>query len=344
MRFNPGTIYFVREAADSKGGLTVNVKIGLVEDPRTAQQRLAEHQTGNPRKLFLDEAQLVHTDAVKYVESQLHKTFAPHRISGEWFHFESEAIINDAVALAKEYALAVGKQMPTFETARKLARTLSDGSVLSSTPTLLATAKSMAQAAVTLDAYDNLLELIEEVFEVAIAEEGPDSVEGIYKFIDVYPDPAFSVTAFKAEIKKTNPELIAKYTIEEPKFTEKFELLFELDSEELSEDVQEYLAKSAVIIEQATLSKDYFQLNELKLDIARLKAPLDWVVLSSKAEIQVACGLAAEIEGICTWVRKLATTSTFAKGLLFEQEPELFQRFVLPREATKRKVFIGNKV
>jgi hypothetical protein len=319
------------------------VKIGLVEDPRTAQQRLSEHQTGNPRRLVLNEDQLVHTDAVKYVESQLHKTFAPHRISGEWFQFDSEAVIREAVALAQSYSKQVGERMPFFEKAKNLKLVLSEGNIRGATDSLLGVAKDVALASVTIDAYRQLISNIDSVFKNVIAEEGSVALEKIIRVINVVPDPAFSVTEFKKEFKTSRPELIEKCTVEEPKLSEIFELLVVLTSDAISKEVQEYIATANSVIEKAILEKDYFRLNELKLEVMRLKAPLEWIVESGEADIKVECGTAPGIEGICSWVRKITPKKSFSSGILFELEPDLYERFVLQKEPFTREVFIGYK-
>ena len=57
MKLIAGEIYFIGEK-DLKTGLdTKYFKIGIVREgakgPRTSEERLLEHQTGNPRRLYL---------------------------------------------------------------------------------------------------------------------------------------------------------------------------------------------------------------------------------------------------------------------------------------------------
>ena len=79
MDYVSGEIYFVRERTDN--GFSPFVKIGLVHGIRDSLTRLKEHQTGNPRRLFIDEKQVVRTEAVDRVEAQMHKIFSPKRVS-----------------------------------------------------------------------------------------------------------------------------------------------------------------------------------------------------------------------------------------------------------------------
>ena len=84
---NPGIIYFVQEK-DLLGYSTPNyVKIGLVKDNeigRSGEDRKDEHQTGNPRPLYI--AHSITTKAsVSKLESLIHQKLSLHRHRGEWF-------------------------------------------------------------------------------------------------------------------------------------------------------------------------------------------------------------------------------------------------------------------
>jgi len=87
MKLTAGEIYFVRERDIKSGEVTPYVKIGIVREgakgPRTSEERLLEHQTGNPRNLFLHE--VINTPAVEEIETRLHRTYAEQAVSGEWF-------------------------------------------------------------------------------------------------------------------------------------------------------------------------------------------------------------------------------------------------------------------
>ena len=61
MSYKSGEIYFVREFQSGSKSLTPFVKIGLVASPRVSQERLLEHQTGNPRQLTIPEGHVTAT-------------------------------------------------------------------------------------------------------------------------------------------------------------------------------------------------------------------------------------------------------------------------------------------
>ena len=343
MRFNAGTIYFVREVLDKKGTLSKNVKIGLVEDPRTAEDRLREHQTGNPRRLKLEDKRLVKTMAVKYVESQLHKSFATHRISGEWFHFESDDLISEAVSLAKKYSKQVAAKMPVLEEADRLSRMLSKGKARSCTPAVRKLGKEVALASLSVGLYNDLISQVNSVFKTAMSEEGPDAVKDIVEKIDVYPKPKFSVTEFRAAFKKKDPQLIERYIVAESRFAGKFELLVELDEEDIPDELRHEYRGYVEQISSLKKSKDYFGLNELKLTLMTRRAPFEWTVASGEAQIKVECKQAPGILDVCSWIREMKVRNVFSEGKLFAEDPDLHAQFVITKSSTTRDKYVGFK-
>ena len=63
------------------------VKIGYTAK-RTAKDRIAEMQTGNPGKLKT----LLFMDGSRKDEANFHEMFSMYRVRGEWFHLVSEIV------------------------------------------------------------------------------------------------------------------------------------------------------------------------------------------------------------------------------------------------------------
>ena len=73
-------LYLIQEA-DSDAG---PIKVGI--STRTAESRLKELQTGNPRKLRILKTIATHYKNPKRMEGKIHKNLAAARIPGtEWF-------------------------------------------------------------------------------------------------------------------------------------------------------------------------------------------------------------------------------------------------------------------
>ena len=86
-RNNPGTIYVIHEADFLTGEKTNLAKIGLVKDPRTPEDRLKEHQTGNSKKLSI--AGTFRAQDVSAAEALCHRRLSTKRVNGEWFEPET---------------------------------------------------------------------------------------------------------------------------------------------------------------------------------------------------------------------------------------------------------------
>ena len=336
MRLEAGTIYFARENSLDGTGLTDLVKIGLVENPRTDRERLADHQTGNPRKLELIEGQSVKTHAVKYVESQMHRAFASKRIQGEWFRFGSEAEILEAIQKAQGFAADVEERISVFENAKKLEKVFHSGDPKPSTPEIQALLIQILVDKRILEGYDTLTTKIKSAMKEAVAEQE----EGREKFAHVtviYSEPKFSVTEFKKKFGKSHADLIASCYYKEEKEYEEFNLIEDEVEVKIPEDVTTHLNELTKKVDTAVSARSYYELNELLLQIREECAPYNWEIDFNEAQIKVECGVAPGIEGVCTWIRELRLSNAkFNKGLLAELEPELYhQGFVQSPPVTR---------
>ena len=90
----PGTLYFITERDPFCDAPAAYVKIGLVRDNdmgRSSDDRLLEHQTGNPRSLRVA-ASISTTAPISALEASVHQRLAAHRVSGEWFRIGDSGI------------------------------------------------------------------------------------------------------------------------------------------------------------------------------------------------------------------------------------------------------------
>ena len=86
-----GEIYFIRERDRIDGGSSSYVKIGMVNKvTRNSQERLSDHQTGNPRDLELHH--VTQTPGPFRIERFLHQQFSPNRVRSEWFRLSDEEL------------------------------------------------------------------------------------------------------------------------------------------------------------------------------------------------------------------------------------------------------------
>jgi hypothetical protein len=78
----PGDIYLIRDFDLRTNGTTDYLKIGLTK-PNDTDQRIAAHQTGNPRLITKEWSGVVPDKTA--IETHLHHYFSGDRIRGEWF-------------------------------------------------------------------------------------------------------------------------------------------------------------------------------------------------------------------------------------------------------------------
>lgn len=320
MSFQPGEIYFVRENIEN--GFGPYVKIGLVaqKEGRDSLSRLKEHQTGNPRVLSIDKKQIVLTEAVHRVEAQLHKLFAPSRVSGEWFNFPEEKHVNAAIDEARRLAEDVAKIVPIFEQAEALSKTPSSENKISADQEALDLVNEIARAKTELAKLNDLEAIIAEKFKEAVSK-GSD-LKGAVKVVNVTYKPEFNLDAFRDE----NPALYRKYIEIVESWRQKFTPpTKKLAFEELPEEFKTQVLEIEKLINTVTSPENAYLLNEPQLLITNLKALSEWDYEVAIAKLKLLCGANAGIEGVCTWSRKFADPKeVFNEKKFVEENPEIY--------------------
>lgn len=331
MGYKTGEIYFVRETDLNTGELSRYVKIGLVSGERSSADRLSEHQTGNPRRLQNDT--VVKTNAVHRVEAQLHRIYAPYRISGEWFDFNDPNILSDAIASTKALSNEMAAFVPKFEQAEALKKKLSSLPAIQASEDAKALGEQYMRAKLKIKLCDNLLSEIKAKLTAAI--EAGEDVKGAAQTKTVTPAPKFSVTKFKAAHK----ELYAKYCINSPTISEAFKvLLADVNRADLDGEFLEEIALLESEVSKVTKLSDAYLLNLSQLAITRLKSLAQWDFDLAEAELKILCGEHDGIEVVCNWTRKESSTSKFDIDTFANENLELWLEFTLPREEYTRLI------
>lgn len=331
MGYKNGEIYFVRETELGSNNFSSFVKIGLVAGDRSSDDRLTEHQTGNPRRLKNET--VIQTNAVHRVEAQLHRIFAPYRVGGEWFDFSDSSVLYAAVEKTRSLAAEMESYVPKFENALKLK------SILSTLPILQVTDEAMRLAQTYVSAKSKLALCgalaVEIKGKLTAAIEAGEDVQGAAKTKTVNPAPKFSVTKFKADHK----EIYDKYCIQIPTIAESFKVIASLpDRDELDRDFLEEFESIESAVFQITDLADAYLLNLSQLALTRLESLAQWDFDLAEAELQNLCGEHEGIEGICTWVRKASFTSKFDTDTFANENLELWLEYTLPRDAYTRLI------
>ena len=93
-KFTEGTLYIDRDKDVRTNSWGDYVKIGIVRDGKTPEQRVRELQTGNPRKVHtIKEYNSV--PMVESLETRIHHNFADRWVRGEWFEMDDSFVENE---------------------------------------------------------------------------------------------------------------------------------------------------------------------------------------------------------------------------------------------------------
>lgn len=323
----PGEIYFIREQDVLTHSFTNYVKVGLVRENegRSSQERLLEHQTGNPRKLSIEK--IVHTHAVSAIEGVLHGKFAQYRTSGEWFDFSPvnlQRCIEEAEALSVEAAENITK----IAEAARLKDVPSTDEVLPRTEELEELYRTYDLATATLKVLKDIEKKIKALY-VEAAASGDENVEHLIE----RQERRGRIKLDRDALFAAHPEIMAKYSSEvttisgRATFSRGNYLEFSL-SPLLGEGSDEFWSHIDTLIfkvQDGELGLDALQIPQLRL--AEYITTAEWLQEISSANLKAHCGTAAGIEGILKWVRTQSTESVFNEKLFKESEPDLYAEF-----------------
>ena len=131
-KLTPGTLYIDRDQDLLSGDWGQYIKIGIVRNDKEAALRNKEHQTGNPRLIHVMHA--FESTMVEDLETQLHHIFAPHRVLGEWFLLDDQAVASRVIPEAKRIIAEQHRCLGAFQSKAKLKTIESTGIVRAPAP------------------------------------------------------------------------------------------------------------------------------------------------------------------------------------------------------------------
>jgi len=320
-----GELYVIGEVDPRTGAKAPFVKIGIVRDNenRTTDQRVKEHQTGNPRLLVV--RTVVKTPMVERVETALHDNFAPFRISGEWFHMD-DAKVDNVITTAKQMAKEAGKKLQAVKEADELRKQPSDGTVRSADKA----GRKLYQLCVESDAVPKVCDDAAKLARETLigARKAKVDVEAFLRIIPKAGTSSINQDALQAE----HPKIWSKFRVTKQTISARFTLA---SARGLDIDVAtvapELVGAAAQLSSRATAaartSKGFDKVHRAYLEMLSLMSPRDWIRELAEEELRAACGVAAEIEGVCKWNRSLTESTTFDSSAFKKAHPELAEKY-----------------
>ena len=334
-----GEIYFIGEKDLRTKELTQYFKVGIVREnednaDRDSTQRLLEHQTGNPRELYIDS--VVKTELVELVETLLHKKFAPLGVRGEWMLLNSDELAmvkSEADFLASE-AMEI---ISDIQKAEKLAKTKSNEDVIPATDELKQLNEIYLESNAKLKACEDMFDVIKEIFAEALDDE--DEEEEVEAFVQVQErkgKSTFDEDSFKVKYL----DIYSKFTI--TKFTVKGTPSY-AGSRSFKKEFKDFDPSFAIMVESFEPLVEKIEagkatkesLHGFSLELRRVNAEALWAKMKSESKIKVACGTHAGIDGVFKWVRTEKVTESLDKKALKEAHPKLVAEFTTAGETIK---------
>jgi len=340
MKLTPGEIYFIRELDVHSGIETPFIKIGLVrekkEDDRWSEDRAGEHQTGNPRKLFVDS--VIKTTAVAEIENILHYLHADDRVHGEWFEFSEEKFAQ-VKQIARDLVETAANNAENFRKAEALGKHASSNEILRPNQTMREWHQKFIKSDIRLNHCKSLQDAIKKIFvaELFVPEDPKEQIERqeeLSPFVKVQEKKMkskFDVKAFAI----SRPDLYEEFSqieISKPKGSFLIQKLTNQDFplSIIDPKLSEYSEQALSTIEDFKLGKKTeSDLHTVTLKLRGFEAKASWDKEIAKVNLQVFCGTNTGIEGICKWNRKPQEKRIFDENAFLEAHPRIAANFMV---------------
>jgi len=332
MKLTAGEIYFIGEK-DFKTGLdTSYCKIGIVREgakgARSSEERLLEHQTGNPRKLFLRD--VVVAPVAEEIETRVHRIFAPLRVNGEWLDLTDDQY-REALEITNTMAKEADASLSALQSAESLREISSNGKSIEPPTAIVQTWNELHQAKAVSKLCGQGLDAIKKVISTFARDQ---SVEGIVTVQERKGRVTFDLKQFEQE----HPELFSKYQVDKVQWKQRFTLSKSKetpDVEKLSPGIGALMRELEAKCQEVQRIDDLPLIHAVHVQLLSRESKADWVISLTEARLKAALAENEGFEGICKWSRGESTTRAFDPKLLEAEMPQLYQQFVRQAESSQ---------
>lgn len=345
MSIAAGEIYFIGEKDLRTKKFTDYYKVGIVREnaqklDRDSVNRLHEHQTGNPRELYIEHVQK--SDLVELVETLLHKQFAPLGVRGEWMLLtkkELEAVKASAKALAAE-AKGIAANLIKVEA---LSKQKSDEVLIKPTKKMLELHQDLLLATAKMNSCNEIMDEIAQYLAQALEQEPEDVDEP-----EVVPVKAFAKVqerkgktvidydAFAAKYPKLYAKFVTKKTTISPRASFSGVRGLEIDFKKVDPAFAKTISAFEPLYKKVLSGKAKVQeLHQFNLDLHPVKVEAEWTRLKCESALKIACGTHLGIDGILKWSRVEKVTESVDKKALLAAYPDKFKEFTTTAAPTQ---------
>lgn len=334
MILTSGEIYFIGEFDIKTGQRSEYVKIGIVrhgaKEERTSQDRLLEHQTGNPRRLEI--IHTITTDAVEAIETSLHYMFARKRVYGEWMLLDGKSL-EEAKQQAELLKNQMAEHIDAIRKADELKNVLSNGTKIASNIDSDYWYAKYQDAKIMHDACQSSIDKYNELLAQA-AEDGED----VGDFVTLQ-ERAGSRKFDQKGFKEKYPDIYAKFAGTEKSIKGRFAITpaknWPKTLIEISPDLQSLISTFEEQLAATSETQFSNSLHNTYLGVLSIQAFAEWEMDLASNQIRNLCNGNEGIEGVCSWKREEKLDEKLNKKALAEAFPDLVEEFTSVSAPTK---------
>jgi hypothetical protein len=332
IKLTPGNLYFIRDIDYLTGEIGKYVKIGIVTNDRKTEDRLKDHQTGNPRGIY-PVAEVTNVPFVERLETQLHYEHNEKWIAGEWFLLddkEVKAIVKRAEALKTQQ---LSEKPLLEEVLLKIQKKPSNGKIKKADKKALDLEKNIIQLKGELNVLKAKIEISKYEFYTLLGANG--TIDGVLRIKYSPSSLKFDEKAFEA----AHPSIYNKFILpREDTFKHTFNYT---NSSSYSLKVVNptvhsiFSALGKTTYTKAQLSgtqkrtKKIEQLHADHLILLKKFKEREYKLEILEYQLQKVVGAYDGIQDICAWKREFVPQSPAFNTTAFkEKHPKLYDSFV----------------
>ncbi len=337
----PGEIYFMRERDVISSDVSSYVKIGLVRaaDDRGSEDRLKEHQTGNPRILYLHEVMKTYQEFT--VEGMMHRKLATKRVLGEWFKLSDDELAA-AIAMCAAFALTTEEHQRRLDQVAVLENLESTAESIESSDEATQWAKTIVEKMAIVKSCDEIGNSFTTL--TATARERGEETRGLAQPQTRKGPDKFDEAGFQVEF----PELFAQFQLTKKSikglFTLKNKKAYDAEIEHIHPELFALeMAFDEMKAKVAEQEQNVSDLQEIYLNVQGIRAEANWDKEVAQSHLKIMCGVAEGIAGVCAWKRTKIVKVSTDKRALKDAYPVEYAMYISVGDTTEHLVLKKGK-
>lgn len=318
-----GYIYCIREQDYLDQAWGRYVKLGLTA--RTIEQRIREHQTGNPRRETSEYD--IQLELMHYGEKYLHHYFATDRIGGEWFDLDKQKVMANVAPILQTLQTEMATRAADFRTWERMKKIVSNGKERAPTPA----ETTLHEQYVAAEAEYKIAEALHKIHDHNLrAMVGThDGLEGALNLIEVTGSESLDKTAFMAMLTatqlalcdETKTSMKGKLTMHGSPPLKKMNPSVETALKAAADSVTSKPGLANLTSAPLGLTSAIKDEHMLFLGSKRALKVAEWTCIQLKAQLVAALGADDAITGVITWKRTEETSTSFSSKLAKKHFP-----------------------